>query len=126
MAASASKSLFQTLKKYFKKPWEITGPCADPEYKHAVPTALEYRRFCPATPNAQACVPSSDPETVFDIKYYTRDQRRNRPPINRTVLKKADVEKMMKLKTFDTADFPRVYLTAKVEEEDNARGGGYQ
>ncbi|KAG6584404.1 hypothetical protein SDJN03_20336, partial [Cucurbita argyrosperma subsp. sororia] len=94
--AKASSSFFQTLKRYIKKPWEITGPCADPEYKLAVPSAIEYRVFCPATTKEKAIVPTSNPETVFDIKYYTRDQRRNRPPIRRTILKKPDVEKMMK------------------------------
>ncbi|KAL5749041.1 hypothetical protein ACOSP7_026079 [Xanthoceras sorbifolium] len=129
MAKSASaltSSFVQTLRRYLKKPWEITGPCADPEYKLAVPLATEYRIACPATPKQKAIVPTSNPETVYDIKYYTRDQRRNRPPIRRTVLKKADVEQMMKEKTFDVNDFPRVYLTAKVEEDYNAIGGGYQ
>ncbi|XP_018824894.1 uncharacterized protein LOC108994217 [Juglans regia] len=125
MAKTAS-SLFQNLKRYFKKPWEITGPCADPEYRSALPGALEYRVTCPATIKIEPWIPNSDPETVFDIKYYTRDQRRNRPPIRRTVLKKADVEKLMKEKTFGVSDFPSVYLTAKVEEDENARGGGYQ
>jgi len=124
--ANAASTLFQTLKRYFKKPWEITGPCAGPEYRSALPGALEYRLECPATTKVQPWIPSSDPETVFDIKYHTRDQRRNRPPIRRTVLKKPDVEKMTKEKTFDVSDFPRVYLTAKVEEDMNARGGGYQ
>ncbi|GLT25188.1 hypothetical protein SLA2020_003330 [Shorea laevis] len=124
--AKPTASLFQTLKRYIKKPWEITGPCADPEYRSALPKATEYRLACPATSPLKAIVPTSDPETVFDIKYYTRDQRRNRPPIRRTVLRKADVEKMMKEKTFDVNDFPRVYLTAKVEEDYNAVGGGYQ
>ena len=127
MAASSTfKSVFQNLKRFFKKPWEITGPCSDPEFRPSLPRALEYRPFCPATPNQKACIPSSNPETVYDIKYFTRDQRRNRPPIRRTILKKPDVEKMMKEKTFDVSDFPRVYLTAKVEEDYNARGGGYQ
>ncbi|OVA14604.1 hypothetical protein BVC80_1813g44 [Macleaya cordata] len=125
-ASSGAKSVFQSLKRFFKKPWEITGPCADPEYKSALPGALEYRIYCPATTKAKAIIPTSNPETVFDIKYYSRDQRRNRPPIRRTILKKADVEKMMKEKTFDQSDFPKVYLTAAVEEDYNARGGGYQ
>ncbi|KAG2679499.1 hypothetical protein I3843_11G053300 [Carya illinoinensis] len=124
--AKLASSLFQNLKRYFKKPWEITGPCASPEYRSALPGALEYRVTCPATIKILPWIPNSDPETVFDIKYYTRDQRRNRPPIRRTVLKKADVEKLMKEKTFGVSDFPRVYLTAKVEEDENARGGGYQ
>ncbi|KAG9439058.1 hypothetical protein H6P81_019223 [Aristolochia fimbriata] len=125
-SSSSAKSLFQTLRRYIKKPWEITGPCADPEYKSALPVATDYRKFCPATAHAKAIVPTSNPETVYDIKYYTRDQRRNRPPVRRTVLKKADVEKMMKEKTFDVGDFPRVYLTTTVVEDINARGGGYQ
>ncbi|KAG8384608.1 hypothetical protein BUALT_Bualt04G0135600 [Buddleja alternifolia] len=124
--ASAAKSLIQTLRRYVKKPWEITGPLASPEYRAAVPKATEYRLSCPATVPAKAIVPTSLPETVYDIKYFSRDQRRNRPPIKRTVLKKADVEKMMKEKTFDPSDFPRPYLTAKVEEDENAIGGGYQ
>ncbi|KAL6498592.1 hypothetical protein OROHE_026533 [Orobanche hederae] len=122
---SAAKSLIQTLRRYIKKPWEITGPVAGPEYLPSVPKATEYRIFCPATASAKAIVPTSLPETVYDIKYFARDQRRNRPPIKRTVLKKADVEKM-KEKTFDLNDFPRPYLTAKVVEDENAIGGGYQ
>ncbi|KAG4929830.1 hypothetical protein JHK82_046902 [Glycine max] len=58
--------------------------------------------------------------------YFTRDQRRNRPPIRRTVLKKPDVEKLMKEQTFAVSDFPPVYLNSAVEEDINARGGGYQ
>uniref|UniRef100_A0A2P2NHH7 Uncharacterized protein MANES_06G083500 n=1 Tax=Rhizophora mucronata TaxID=61149 RepID=A0A2P2NHH7_RHIMU len=127
MAKPATTSgLFQTLKRFIKLPWEITGPCADPEYRSSLPSALEYRVHSPATPKFKPIVPTSNPETVYDIKYYTRDQRRNRPPIKRTILKKADVEKMMKEKTFEVSDFPSVYLTAKVEEDYNARGGGYQ
>ncbi|KAL2321496.1 hypothetical protein Fmac_025875 [Flemingia macrophylla] len=126
MAKSASSSLMQTLKRFVKKPWEITGPCADPEYKSALPLAVEYRVFCPATTKDKPIVPSSLPETVYDIKYFTRDQRRNRPPIRRTVLKKSDVQKLAKEQTFAVSDFPPVYLTSTVEEDINARGGGYQ
>ncbi|KAJ8506754.1 hypothetical protein OPV22_007640 [Ensete ventricosum] len=124
--ASAVKSLVQSLKRYMKKPWEITGPCSDPEYRSAVPMATEYRRFCPATAPAKACIPTSEPETVFDIKYYTRDRRRSRPPVRRTVIRKADVERIMAAKTFGPDDFPKVYLTERVEEDYDARGGGYQ
>ena len=89
--AKPASSIFQNLKRYFKKPWEITGPCTDPEYKSALAGALEYRIFCLATAKEKACVPTSDPETVYDIKYFSRDQRRNRPPIYRTILKKTEV-----------------------------------
>ncbi|KAK6913352.1 hypothetical protein RJ641_022953 [Dillenia turbinata] len=94
--------------------------------KDAVPGALEYRVFSPATPKLTPIIPTSDPETVYDIKYFSRDQRRNRPPIRRYLYKKADVENMMKATSFDVKDFPPVYLTDKVEEDDNARGDGYQ
>jgi len=126
MAKSASNSLVQNLKRFIKKPWEITGPCADPEYRSALPLATEYRLQCPATTKEKPIIPTSLPETVYDIKYFSRDQRRNRPPIRRTVLKKADVEKLAKEKTFTLADFPPVYLNSAVEEDINAIGGGYQ
>ncbi|XP_006338358.1 uncharacterized protein [Solanum tuberosum] len=124
--ASSGKSMIQTLKRFMKKPWEFTGPQTSPEYLGSVPKATEYRIFCPATTQSQAIIPTSDPETVFDINYYSRDQRRNRPPIKRTFLTKADVEKMRMEYKFDVNDFPKPYLTAKVEEDENAIGGGYQ
>ncbi|MQL69144.1 hypothetical protein Taro_001405 [Colocasia esculenta] len=123
---ASGKSLLQSLRRFLKKPWEITGPQSHPEYRSSVPGALEYRHHCPATPPVKPIIPTSNPETVFDIKYYTRDQRRNRPPIRRTVLRKADVEKMMKEKTFALTDFPPVYLTETVVEDQNTNGGGYQ
>lgn len=124
--ASTAKSLVQSLRRYIKKPWEITGPAASPEYLEAVPKATEYRLQCPATVSGKAIVPTSLPEHVFDIKYFPRDDRRNRPPIKRTVLKKADVQKMMAEKVFGPDDFPRPYLTCTVVEDDNTIGGGYQ
>ncbi|XP_047957977.1 uncharacterized protein LOC125203630 [Salvia hispanica] len=124
--ASAAKSLFQTLRRYIKKPWEYTGPVAHPEYQHAIPKATDYRVYCPATVPGKAIVPNSLPETVYDIKYFSRDQRRNRPPIKHTFLKKADVERMKKGKTFDLSELPQPYLTATVIEDQNAIGGGYQ
>ncbi|XP_010522563.1 PREDICTED: uncharacterized protein LOC104801135 [Tarenaya hassleriana] len=125
--AAAASSLMQTLRRFVKKPWEITGPCADPEYRLAVPKATEYRLRCPATTNEKPIVPTSNPETVYNIVYHSRDQRRNRPPIRKYVLKKDDVVQTMKeKKTFDVSEFPRVYLTTTVVEDENARGGGYQ
>ncbi|TQE10203.1 hypothetical protein C1H46_004175 [Malus baccata] len=94
--STTMSSLAQTLKRYFKKPWEITGACAESEYKLAVPSALEYRVECLATTKVQAYVPTSNQETMYDIKYFTRDQRRNWPPIRHTVFRKVNVEKLMK------------------------------
>ncbi|CAA7026983.1 unnamed protein product [Microthlaspi erraticum] len=125
--ATATSSLVQNLRRYIKKPWEITGPCAHPEYLNSVPKATEYRIRCPATIDEEAIVPCSDPDTVYNIVYHGRDQRRNRPPIRRYVMKKNDVVQMMnEKKTFDVSDFPQVYLTTTVEEDENARGGGYE
>ncbi|KAK1305486.1 hypothetical protein QJS10_CPA10g01986 [Acorus calamus] len=123
--ASTSKSVLGRLRGLLKKPWEITGPCSHPEYRDAVPLASEYRRRCPATTHP-VVVPTSDPDTVFDIKYYTRDRRRDRPPTRVTVLTKADVERAKAEKVFAAGDFPNVYLTEKIEEDENACGGGYQ
>ena len=126
-AAGAGKSLIQTFRKFFKKPWEITGPCSSPEYRSAVPGALEYRQTCPATlreDSPRAIIPTSDPETVFDIKYYPRDCRRNRPPVRRTLLRKPDLERYMAAKQFDPAkDFPVPYVNSAVEYSEV--GGGY-
>ncbi|NP_001145357.1 uncharacterized protein LOC100278693 [Zea mays] len=129
-AAAAGKSLFQGFRRFLKKPWEITGPCASPEYRSALPGALEYRVKCPATvrdDRDKAIVPTSDPETVYDIKYFTRDRRRNRPPVRRTLLRKPDLERYMVTKQFDpTKDFPVPYVNTTFEEDDNTVGGGYQ
>lgn len=124
MAKPASNSLLQKLKGIFKKPWEITGPCAHPEYKSALPGALEYRVLCPATVKEKPAIPNSLPEHVYDIKYYTRDQRRNRPPVRRYLFDKADIEKMRK--EAGEPLFPPVYLNTAIEEDQNAVGGGYQ
>lgn len=126
MAKKPASAIFDTLKRYIKKPWEFTGPQSHPEFRHAILPATQYRVESPASTKVQPWVPTSNPETVFDIKYYTRDQRRNRPPIRRTVLKKADVEKLMKETTFDVKDLPRPYLAVAVEEDLDTHGGGYQ
>ncbi|KAL0450458.1 UNVERIFIED_CONTAM: hypothetical protein Slati_1602200 [Sesamum latifolium] len=71
--ASAAKSLIQTLRRYIKKPWEITGPVADPEYRSAVPKATEYRLFCPATvPLKPSCpLPYQKPFTTSSTSLAT-------------------------------------------------------
>ncbi|KAM7267340.1 hypothetical protein ACFE04_009506 [Oxalis oulophora] len=108
------------------KPWLITGPCSHPEYRSALPRATEYRINCPATPGAKAIIPSATPETVYNIQYHSRDQRRNRPPIRKYIVRKDDAIRIMKEQKFDVQDFPHVYLTDIVEEDLDAIGGGYQ
>lgn len=124
------KSMLQGLRRFMKKPWEITGPCASPEYRSALPDALEFRVKCPGTlrhDRNMAVVPSSDPGAVYDIQYYTRDPRHDRPPVRRRVLRKPDLERYMAAKQFDPAkDFPVPYVKTVVEEDDNTVGGGYQ
>ncbi|KAI4365856.1 hypothetical protein MLD38_021804 [Melastoma candidum] len=125
--AKPSTSFLQSLTKFFKKPWEITGPCASPEYLPAIPKAVDWRVPSPATPAIKPCVPTSLPETVYDIKYFPRDQRRNRSPIRKILLRKDDALKMMsERKEFSPEEFPPVYLTKIIEEDQNAIGGGYQ
>ncbi|KAL4619331.1 hypothetical protein ACB092_06G071300 [Castanea dentata] len=105
-------------------PRHFTGPSS--QFRHAILPATQYRVESPASTKVKPWVPTSNPKTVFNIKYYTRDQCRNRPPIRRIVPKKVDVEKMMKETTIDVKDIPRPYLAVAVEEDLDTHGGGYQ
>lgn len=111
-----------------KAPWEITGPCSDPEYLDAVPNALEYRAFSPATAPLRARVPQAEPEHVYDIKYYTRDYRKNFKFQDRKtfMLSKAELE-AEKESVFETKGFPFAY-ERKIDplDLDNLPGNGYQ
>eukprot|EP00246_Nothoceros_aenigmaticus_P000049 TRINITY_DN1007_c0_g1_i1.p2 TRINITY_DN1007_c0_g1~~TRINITY_DN1007_c0_g1_i1.p2 ORF type:complete len:129 (-),score=24.14 TRINITY_DN1007_c0_g1_i1:82-468(-) len=66
----------QGLLKWLKAPWQITGPLSTNEYKEAMWDAADFRLHAPATPTVRASVPHADPERVLDIKYHTRDRRR--------------------------------------------------
>ncbi|KAJ4835020.1 hypothetical protein Tsubulata_049369 [Turnera subulata] len=61
LVATATSSLVQTLWRFIKKPWEITGACASPEYLSTVPDATEYRVECLPPPRSS---PSSPPPTL--------------------------------------------------------------
>ncbi|KAL6509898.1 hypothetical protein OROGR_022386 [Orobanche gracilis] len=74
-------------------PCEIPNP--NPLWLHQEAMGI-HRVFCPAIVPGRAIGPNSLPETVYGIKYFSRDQRRNRPPIKHTFLKKDDVERMKK------------------------------
>lgn len=113
-----------------KAPWEITGPCADPEYADAVPDALDYRPHAPATAPFLARVPQSEPEHVYDIKYFTRDNRRNFKfqGRKRELFSKAELEALHNGTTiFDSKGFPSGYDT-NIEDLhlDKLPGNGYQ
>ncbi|KAI8028765.1 hypothetical protein LOK49_LG01G02436 [Camellia lanceoleosa] len=102
--ASTAKSLIQTLRRYMKKPWEITGSCVHTEYKDAVPKATEYRFFCPATVPVKAIIPTSDPEASRHQVFLSRSIL-NRLRFDGS-LEEIDIEKMMKERTFDVNNFP--------------------
>ncbi|KAL4644090.1 hypothetical protein ACB092_02G138600 [Castanea dentata] len=107
MAKKPASSIFDNLKRYIKKPWEFTGPQSHLEFRHAILPATQYHVESPASTKV-------------------KPWRRNRPSICWTVLKKADVEKMMKETTFDVKDIPRPFLAVVMEEDLDTHGGGYQ
>jgi len=116
-----------------KMPWEITGPCSDPEYENAVPNALDYRPFSPASAPVRVYVPSADPELVFDIKYFPRDYKRNFKDRKRVVLSKTQLEEARQQKTekeffFDGGNiFPPSYVTkTEILDDDKLPGNGYE
>lgn len=78
-AMSKAKGIATGALKFFKKPWQITGPASSPEFLEALPDAADYRKHAPATQPKRVFVPQAEPEHVFDIKYYTRDRRRTPP-----------------------------------------------
>lgn len=115
-----------------KMPWEITGPCSDPEYLNAVPNALDYRPFSPASAPVRVHVPSADPDRIFDIKYFPRDYKRNFNDRKRVVLSKSQLEEARQQKKekeffFDGGNvFPSGYVTkTEIQDDDNLPGNGY-
>lgn len=77
--ANRAKELASGVRKWFKKPWEVTGPVSTAEYMDPLPLAQDYRVNAPASQPRRAIVPHAEPEHVFDIKYYVRDTRRAGP-----------------------------------------------
>lgn len=117
-------------RRFIKAPWEITGPCSDPEYEDALPNALDYRSHAPATPPSLARVPQSEAQHVLDIKYFTRDYRRNFKFQDRKTYRfsKAELEELHNGPTiFDSQGFPPAY-DAKTQDLDLDKlpGNGYQ
>lgn len=60
-----------------KAPWKYTGPASSPEYMSHLPKAVDYRRFGPASAPIRPAVPQAEEDKVYNIKYYTRDSRRD-------------------------------------------------
>ncbi|KAL4441544.1 hypothetical protein ABPG77_002048 [Micractinium sp. CCAP 211/92] len=63
-----------------KAPWKYTGPVSSPEYMSHLPRATEYRAVSPASQALRPAVPQAEPDRVYDIKYYVRDDRRAELP----------------------------------------------
>lgn len=116
-----------------KMPWQITGPCSDPEYENAVPNALDYRPFSPASAPVRVYIPTSEPENVFDIKYFPRDHKRNSKERKRVVLSKSQLEEARQQKEgnvffFEGGNvFPSSYvMKTQILEDDKLPGNGYE
>jgi hypothetical protein len=74
--ASVRNALSNLSKLRIVSPFKITGVASDPEFKHYLPQAPDYRVHAPASQPVRAVVPQADPKLVYDIKYWTRDTRR--------------------------------------------------
>mmetsp|Transcript_9610 Transcript_9610/g.34079 ORF Transcript_9610/g.34079 Transcript_9610/m.34079 type:complete len:108 (+) Transcript_9610:225-548(+) len=73
---------------------QITGAASSPENVTALPAASAYRVRAPATPGETAYVPSSSPQYIYDIKYYTRDTKRKVLPRKEETI---DAEKLKEM-----------------------------
>mmetsp|Transcript_2855 Transcript_2855/g.8352 ORF Transcript_2855/g.8352 Transcript_2855/m.8352 type:complete len:152 (-) Transcript_2855:941-1396(-) len=73
-ALAAIGNMFSKLK--WMSPFKITGVASDPEFKHYLDKAPDYRAVSPASTPGRAFVPQVEDKNVYDIKYYPRDTRR--------------------------------------------------
>ncbi|GFR52300.1 hypothetical protein Agub_g14837 [Astrephomene gubernaculifera] len=89
-----------------KEPWKMTGIRSIPEYEDYMPMGLEFRKFAPGTQPVKAVIPHDSPKLVYDIKYFTRDYRRNNKYTARTVDSKT------------TFDFEKLYAGMPVKPEE--------
>eukprot|EP01018_Ginkgo_biloba_P030754 Gb_10963 [translate_table: standard] len=120
------RSIYE-VKNLIKKPWEITGPCSTPEYVDAMPSALTYRSFAPATPPVLPYIPNAEPDRIFNITYYTRDTRRNFVDRKKYVLTKEQLEAEVKENMLDVTKLPGAYvLGTRLVDPAHEPGDGYQ
>ncbi|KAJ7298530.1 hypothetical protein O6H91_Y560300 [Diphasiastrum complanatum] len=107
-----------------KAPWQITGPVSSPEFRDPIPDMLAYRTFSPATPAKRVFVPQSDPEHVYDIKYFVRDTRRD---IRLPKVEAQDVKSQLQDPDLDRLKpSPSVYVMGKMVSIDELKNDGYQ
>ena len=79
-ATTTTNVISQTLKKV--APWKITGPASDPEWQNVPVSAEDYRARAPASfPHENVKIPNSEPDRVFNVRYYPRDARRAFEPV---------------------------------------------
>ena len=96
----------QTLKKV--APWKITGPASDPEWQNVPVSAEDYRARAPASfPHENVKIPNSEPDRVFNVRYYPRDARRAFEPVLhgrekvKTIYKLSPTENVLGAKAWD-------------------------
>ena len=96
----------QTLKKV--APWKITGPASDPEWQNVPVSAEDYRARAPASfPQENVKIPNSEPDRVFNVRYYPRDARRAFEPVLhgrekvKTIYKLSPTENVLGTKEWD-------------------------
>eukprot|EP00270_Netrium_digitus_P006469 TRINITY_DN1897_c0_g1_i2.p1 TRINITY_DN1897_c0_g1~~TRINITY_DN1897_c0_g1_i2.p1 ORF type:complete len:134 (-),score=20.34 TRINITY_DN1897_c0_g1_i2:139-540(-) len=113
------------LVKILRAPWTITGPTASPEYLPSLPAATEYRPIAPANSPVEAKIPQSNPENVYDIKYYVRDSRRAD-----FVVKQEDVTPSRTSEELAAVDLPptpgKYFVLGRAVHLDDTPGNGYQ
>jgi len=90
MAQKALAAVKNVIAKFpkIKAPWEATGVASGAEYRDYLPLPTQYRIHSPGSQPIKPMVPAANPETVYDIKYYSRDTRREGMLIGGTNKKK--------------------------------------
>ena len=58
-----------------RPPWRITGPASAPEWLPSQRPSTVYRKVAPTNTAAQAVIPHSESDKIYDIKYAHRDGR---------------------------------------------------
>lgn len=120
--ASKAQGLFRWL----KAPWQITGPLSTQEYKDAIWDASDYRHHAPATAPVRVFVPHAKPERVLDIKYHTRDRRRQVVEHRREELSPNSLPEELQGGKAPSAGLAEYFVMGKEYALNDAPGDGYQ
>eukprot|EP00891_Asterochloris_glomerata_P002527 jgi/Astpho2/2527/Aster-x0540 len=87
-ALEAVKGFFKRLP--LKAPWEVTGVASSLEYRSHLVQPGTWRKHAPGSPPVIPRIPQAETDKIYDIKYYTRDTRREKMVVGGTN-KKHDV-----------------------------------